>query len=127
MNIRFMISALAITLSSEIAAAQDTDTLRDTNKNDINESLRAQAESGDPDVQFGFGVLYDIGKGVPQDHSEAAGWYRRAAEQGDAYAQYNLGWLYYSGDGVILDMVYAHAWANLAAAQGIEAAKELRS
>jgi TPR repeat protein len=26
--------------------------------------------------------MYDNGKGVPQDHAEAAKWYRTAAEQG---------------------------------------------
>lgn len=37
------------------------------------------------------GVMYDSSEGVPQDHAEAARWYRKAAEQGDPDAQFNLG------------------------------------
>ena len=129
MNFRVMIAALAFTFSSGMAAAQDADTLRDADKYDINESLqdlRAQAEADDPAAQFGLGVLYTRGGGVPHDHTKAADWYRKAAEQGHANAQLGLGELYYAGNGVILDQVYAHAWAHLAAAQGLEEAKELR-
>ena len=39
-------------------------------------------------------VMYDNGRGVPQDDAEAVRWYRLAAEQGDAKAQYNLGEMY---------------------------------
>ena len=41
-----------------------------------------------------LGLLYDNGKGVPQDHAEAVKWYRKAAEQGDADAQCQLGLMY---------------------------------
>ena len=42
-------------------------------------------------------VMYDNGKGVPQDYAEAVKWYRLAAEQGYARAQYNLGLMYDNG------------------------------
>lgn len=54
-------------------------------------SLRARAEKGDASAQFKLGFMYDVGKGVPQDHTEAVRWYRKAADQGDADAQANLG------------------------------------
>ena len=41
----------------------------------------------------------DSGRGVPQDRSQAAAWYRKAAEQGDARAQFNLGLMYRYGPG----------------------------
>ena len=34
--------------------------------------------------------MYEKGKGVQQDHSEAVNWYSKAAEQGDASAQLKL-------------------------------------
>ena len=49
------------------------------------------AEQGHALAQFALGFMYDSGEGVPQDHAQAAIWYRKAAEQGDAKAQNNLG------------------------------------
>ena len=42
---------------------------------------RALAEQGDTEEQFNLGVTYANGHGVPQDHAEAARWYRLAADQ----------------------------------------------
>ena len=44
--------------------------------------------------------MYDNGRGVPQDDTEAVKWYRKAAEQGHAEAQNNLGVMYLNGRGV---------------------------
>ena len=60
-------------------------------------------------------ALYVHGTGVPQDHAEAARWYRRAAEQGDAYAQTELAILYSEGRGVDHDDVSAYMWFSIAA------------
>jgi uncharacterized protein len=65
--------------------------------------------------QFYLGTLYEKGLGVPQDHAEAAKWYRKAADQGDSTAQFTLGGLYVIGRGVPQDFVVAHMWLNLAA------------
>ena len=70
--------------------------------------------------------IYANGQGVPQDHSEAAKWYRLAADHGDASAQFNLGVMYANGQGVPQDHVLAHMWFNLSAAQGDEDAVENR-
>ena len=43
--------------------------------------------------------MYDEGRGVPENDTEAVKWYRKAAEQGDASAQYNLGVMYANGWG----------------------------
>jgi hypothetical protein len=58
------------------------------------------------------------GRGVPQDKSEAAKWYRRAAEQGNADAQRALGFCYDNGEGVTQDKVAAVKWYRKAADQG---------
>jgi hypothetical protein len=71
------------------------------------------AERGDPIAQVYLGFMFETGRGVPQDYSEAAMWYRRSAEQGNGTAQYSLGMLYDKGFGVPRDFVEAHRWLNL--------------
>ena len=41
-------------------------------------ALITKAEQGDAEAQYKLGVRYDTGDGVPQDHEEAARWYRLA-------------------------------------------------
>ena len=48
---------------------------------------RPLAERGDAWAQYGLGVMYDNGEGVPRDYAEAATWFRRAADQGHADAK----------------------------------------
>ena len=48
------------------------------------------AKQGNVVAQYNLGLLYDNGRGVPQDYKTAVKWYRLAAEQGDASAQYYL-------------------------------------
>jgi hypothetical protein len=71
------------------------------------------AERGDAAAQAYLGFLFETGRGVPQNYSEAAMWYRRAAEQGNGAAQYALGLLYDKGFGVPRDEVEAHRWLDL--------------
>ena len=58
------------------------------------------------------------GKGVPQDKTEAARWFRKAAEQGHGEAQYRLAMLLLSGDGVRRDTAEATRLFRKAAEQG---------
>ena len=76
------------------------------------------ADRGDADAQFNLGLLYNKGKGVPQNYAEAMIWFRKAAEQGHPVAKLNLGVMYAEGRGVQQDYVRAHMWFNLSAAQG---------
>ena len=48
------------------------------------------AEQGHANAQFNLGMMYTIGRGVPQDDKTAAKWYRLAAEQGHADAKERL-------------------------------------
>ncbi len=46
------------------------------------ESVRRDAERGDPDAQYLLGNLYATGRGVSKDYSQTVRWYRKAADQG---------------------------------------------
>ena len=83
-------------------------------QDDSIEALRTRANAGDAGAQYNLGVMYDNGRGVPEDDVEAAAWYRKAAEQGYAAAQFNLGLSYINGRGVPQDDVEAYKWFNLA-------------
>src|SRR5258708_38333395 len=76
---------------------------------------RPLAEQGIARAQNNLGVLYENGKGVPQDISEALKWYRLAAEQNYGGAENNLGLIYALGRGVPRDPVRSFMWFSLAA------------
>ena len=82
------------------------------------ESLKKKAEAGDAKAQFDFGFMYDFGADIPENHVEAAKWYRKAAEQGNVAAQYSLGFLYERGKGVPKDYFEAAKWYRKAADRG---------
>jgi uncharacterized protein len=84
------------------------------------------AEQGDARAQFLIGLMYALGRGVPQSYSTSAKWYRLAAGQGLATAAYNLGLAYYNGLGVPKDYVTAYMWMNVAATNGNQAAAHSR-
>jgi len=87
------------------------------------EKTLKRAERGFANSQFNLGTLYEQGKGVPNNNTEALKWYRLAAEQGNAPAQYNLGVMYDQGKGVPNDDEEALKWYRLAAEQGVEQAQ----
>ena len=76
------------------------------------------AEQGHANAQFHLGFMFFKGIGVPEDHTQAALWYRKAALQGDADAQRNLGTMYADGQGVRKDITEARVWLRKAADQG---------
>ena len=84
------------------------------------------AEQGVAAAQSYLGFMFETGRGVPQNYTEAAMWYRRAAEQGDSSAQYSLGLLYDKGFGVPLNIIEASKWLNLSAAGATRRAREAR-
>ncbi len=77
------------------------------------------AESGDAGSQFGLGMMYGNGFGVPMDDALALKWYGLAAEQGHAGAQCNLAVMYQNGWGVPLNEEEAIHYYMLAAEQGV--------
>ena len=79
--------------------------------------LRPLAEQGNEVAQYGLGLMYYSGFGVPQNRTKAARWYRRAAEQDFVDAQYAIGVMYMFGFGVRRDLVQAYMWLSLVAAR----------
>ena len=84
--------------------------------------LRPAAER-DPHAQFLLGMLYDAGKGVPQDFAIAASWYRKAARKDHLLAQLYLGMLCFTGDGVKQDYPEAARWLRPPANAGNDQAQ----
>ncbi|WP_354121819.1 tetratricopeptide repeat protein [Bradyrhizobium sp. LA6.12] len=84
------------------------------------------AERGNAPAQTYLGSLFETGRGVPENYTEAAMWYRRAAEQGDSRAQYSLGLLYDRGQGVPQNIVEASKWLNLSTAAAPPRTREAR-
>jgi TPR repeat protein len=74
-------------------------------------------------AQDGIAFMFYQGEGVPQDYTEAVGWYRKAADQGYAKAQYDLGYMYYYGQGVPQDRAEGKRLFHEAAEQGDENAQ----
>ena len=77
------------------------------------------AESGDAASQYGMGLLYANGYGVPLDDALALKWYGLAAEQGHGEAQCALGVMHANGWGVPMSETEAMKWYLMAADNGI--------
>jgi len=80
--------------------------------------LRPLAERGDAEAQYRVGLMYEFGKGYPQDKAQGVAWFRKSAAQGHTAAQQELGVIYATGDGVAKDDVQAVAWFQKAATLG---------
>lgn len=65
------------------------------------------ANQGDAIAQNTLGDMYNEGKGVAQDFTEAVRLYKLSANQGNAFAQYNLGNMYSFGKGVAQNLTEA--------------------
>jgi TPR repeat protein len=76
------------------------------------------AKAGNADAEHLLGLMYYMGRGVPQDYKQALEWHRKAAQQGKADAQYVVGAMYYTGNAVIQDHKQAVTWFRKAAEQG---------
>jgi len=83
------------------------------------------ADQGDTNAQLNVGLMYDVGKGVPEDPARAVRWYQQSAERGHAAAQFNLGLMYASGRGIEQDAGQARFWLAQAAGQGLQEARAM--
>jgi len=81
------------------------------------------AEANNADAQFGMGLLYANGFGVPLDDTQAMKWYLLAAEQNHPDAQVNLAVMHANGWGVPQSDEEAIKWYSLAANQGVTPAQ----
>lgn len=123
---------LALSCGPMTAAAQDRQDdpfkqgYADYNAGDYGrarEHWRPLAEAGHAKAQYGLGLMYANGSGVPQDDLLASQWLRKAADQGHAPAQDALGTLYQLGRGVPKDELQAVRWYRRAAEQGLDTAQ----
>lgn len=81
------------------------------------------ASKGDPAAENLLGMMYELGKGVPQNLAKSVAYYRQGAEQGNEYAQYNLAVSYDAGTGVPQSYREAVRWFERAAKQGVSSAQ----
>lgn len=113
--------AVAVALYCETGIAGLTEGLDALRRGDYAaalKELRPLAERGDPEAQYRIGLMYEFGKGYPQDKALGIAWFRKAAARGSASAQQELGVIYTTGDGVPQDDAQAVSWFQRAAAQG---------
>lgn len=82
------------------------------------EEIRESENVDDIEEQYNLGEGYAEGKGVEQDFSKAAYYYRRAAKQGHIKSQFRLGRMYEIGVGVKRNKEEAVYWLSQAAEQG---------
>ena len=80
--------------------------------------FRKAAEKGHAGALYSIGVMYNEGRGVPQNYAEAIKYYRKAIEKGDVGARYNLAVMYFNGEGESQN--YVKAYANLQVAAQLE-------
>lgn len=82
------------------------------------DSLRDAAASGNRDAQYRLGMAYANGDGVGLDFRTAAEWMEKAARQGLTEAQRTLAWLHANGYGVDQSDADARRWFTVAAEAG---------
>ncbi len=100
-----IIVALAVVLALPVAAQNFEKGMEAYQRGDYAAALREWrplAEQGLAMAQFNLGLMYNFGRGIPQDDAEAMRWYRTAAEQGLADAQFRLGYMYALGNNYVL-------------------------
>ena len=117
--------AMAVSFSASIASPTDRAAMA-MQRGDFQTALRELrplAAKNDPNAQFMLGMLYDAGKGVPQDAKAAASWYRKAAQRKHLIAQVFLGAMLFSGQGVKQDYGEAARWFKVPAATGNDQAQ----
>lgn len=82
------------------------------------ELLRTAGDLGHAGACCKVGVAYRLGKGVPQDRSEAARWFGKAAVRGSMLGAFYLGNCYHHGAGVGIDRDEAIKWYTQSAQAG---------
>lgn len=79
------------------------------------------AATGEPDANYGLGLMYLNGESVEPDASRAADLFETAARAGHADAQARLAGAYWNGEGRKLDREEAYFWFLLAAPESAPA------
>ena len=74
-----------------------------------------QAKAGDANAMYEVGYMYERGRGVDTNLSQAIHWYEQAASAGSGNGQARLGMMYFYGRGVNVDYVVAYQHIQKAA------------
>jgi uncharacterized protein len=80
-------------LASEKGFKQAKINIYNLAKKNVPEALKIltnDAENGEVKAQYDLGVMYEAGRGVPQDQRKAVKWYQLAAELGNANAKASI-------------------------------------
>jgi len=112
---------VTVALCCNVAVAgldEGLDALRRNDFATAAKELRPLAERGDAEAQYRIGLMYEFGKGYPQDKLQGIVWFKKSAAQNHADAQTELGIIYAIGDGVKQDDALAVAWLQKGATQG---------
>ena len=112
------VTALAVALPARATLDDGLDALRRNDFARAVKELRPLADKGNAEAQYRIGLMYEFGKGYPQDVAKGVAWLTKGANQGHTGAQQELGYLYSSGEGVARDDAKAIAWFRKAADLG---------
>jgi hypothetical protein len=112
------LAALLVTLPASATLDDGLDALRRSDFTRAQKELRPLADKGNAEAQYRIGLMYEFGRGYPQDKPKGIAWLTRAANQGHTGAQQELGVIYNEGDGVARDDARAVAWFRKAAELG---------
>ena len=120
MQLRALFAIAAILLCNPAVAGlnEGLDALRRNDFATAETELRPLAERGDAEAQYRIGLMYEYGKGYPQDKAQGIAWFKKSAGQNHAAAQTELGIIYAIGDGVAQDNKLAVEWFRKAAPLG---------
>lgn len=89
--------------------------------------LEKSDKKGYPEASFELAKLYDQGKLIQQDFSQAAQWYVKSASYGNNKAMFNLASMYLNGDGVKISIEKAEYWLQQSASKGNQRAIDILS
>ncbi len=121
-KIQMLAVATALIFATVVWAGDSEKGLEAYNSTDYEAALaiwQPLAEAGDVGSQYGLGMMYGNGFGVPMDDALAIKWYGLAVEQGHSGAMCNLAVMYQNGWGVAVDDEEATRLYTLAADQGV--------
>ena len=91
------------------SATAPSPTTNPTNDAEAFRLCKLGAERGGIRAMLYVALMYDQGRGVPQDVAEALAWYRKAADAGSAVGMYNVGLFYDRGRGMAPDLAEGYA------------------
>lgn len=114
----FILVTPALLVSAPASADGYKDGLKAVKKSDWPKAksiFEPMAETGHTGALFSMGLIYQMGRGVKQDHLKALDYYMRAAENDFSPAQNNIGLMYKLGIGVPIDYAESVKWFERAA------------